>query len=94
MPLEFAPHDLEMGAQYVSGAVIDDATPFPPRHPARAALREQPLRNFRAAVAALQQQLDGRTVRVSKAQGRGSGPVGGGMGGGGDSSPFVNDERP
>ena len=29
-----------------------------------------------------QQQLDGRTVRVSKAQGRGSGPVGGGMGGG------------
>jgi 2,4-dichlorophenol 6-monooxygenase len=33
MGLEYGAYDLEMGAQYQSGAVIDDGTPFAPRDP-------------------------------------------------------------
>jgi 2,4-dichlorophenol 6-monooxygenase len=33
MGLEFAPHDLEMGGQYVSSAVVDDGSIWPPRDP-------------------------------------------------------------
>ncbi len=33
MGLEFAPHDLEMGGQYASAAVVDDGQPLPPRDP-------------------------------------------------------------